>query len=176
MIILVRSVEYIFLQNGQDHSDHPTHDEPPTQSNKTTNNNKKNTVHFFNSNKNGSSQQTGQLLQRDTPTGLTARTTHQLIANDDPEQSHQIAIKILSLLSKLSIIRDTPQPNDKLLSFELWGKEFIIRSAWPLDSINMGTQSMDCSTSDSGMSRLDRSLQKHKLSIQSNHTVPFITY
>ncbi|KAI7941756.1 hypothetical protein MJO29_013830 [Puccinia striiformis f. sp. tritici] len=47
-----------------------------------------------------------------------------LIANDDPEQSHQIAIKILSLLSKLSIIRDTPQPNDKLLSFELWGKEF----------------------------------------------------
>ncbi|WAQ91422.1 hypothetical protein PtA15_14A306 [Puccinia triticina] len=47
-----------------------------------------------------------------------------LITNDDPEEAHHLAIRILKLLSKIHLIRDVPQPNDELLSFELWGKKF----------------------------------------------------
>jgi len=47
-----------------------------------------------------------------------------LITHDDPEEAHHLAIKILKLLSKFHLIKDVPQPNDELLSFELWGKHF----------------------------------------------------
>ncbi|PLW34634.1 hypothetical protein PCANC_06473 [Puccinia coronata f. sp. avenae] len=47
-----------------------------------------------------------------------------LITNDEPEEAHHLAIKILKLVSKFHLIKDVKQPNDDLLSFELWGKKF----------------------------------------------------